>query len=412
MLNFKGRDLYIENTKVYDIAKKYGTGVYVYSKNKLMNNFRDYKEALNFSNADNIVCFACKSNSNKTILKLLADAGSGADTTSGGEIYKCLNASFDPSKIVYAGVGKTPEEIEYALKNKILMFNVESIEELNAIDKIAGKIKTKAKISFRINPHVNPDTHSYIVTGKKGTKFGIAYEDAVNVYLAAKNKKNIVISGIHFHIGSQIFDIKPFEIAAKKIKKIIDDLEDNDIHIEYINCGGGLGVKYNKTQKSLSPKYLISKLLSIFGKNKKIILEPGRSIVANAGYLVAKVIYRKFSDNKNFIITDVGMNDLIRPTLYNAYHEIIPVKKVNSEKIVTDIVGPICESGDFIGKDRILPILEQGEYILINCAGAYCSSMSSWYNSRLPLAEVLVDDNKAYIIKKRAKFKDLLLNEE
>lgn len=409
MLNFKRKDLCIEQVKLSDIAKEYGTSTYVYSKNQFINNFESYKKVLGVRG---IICFACKANSNGTILRLLADVGAGADTTSGGEIYRCLNANFNPSKIVYAGVGKTFEEIEYALKNKIFMFNVESLEELDAINKIAGRVKTKARIAFRINPYVDPNTHSYIATGKKGTKFGIPYEDAVKAYLIAKKKKNVIVLGIHSHIGSQILDIKPFKVAAQKIKKIIDDLEKNGIGLEYINCGGGLGIEYTKDQKAPSPDQLMSELSSVFDKDKKFIFEPGRSIIANAGYLLAKVIYRKFSGGKNFLITDVGMNDLMRPTLYEAYHEVMPIKKMNTRKVKTDIVGPICESGDFIGKDRMLPVLAQGEYVLVTCVGAYGAAMSSEYNSRPLLAEVLVDGNKTTLIRKRAKWEDLLLNEE
>jgi diaminopimelate decarboxylase len=410
MLKFKNSNLFVEQVKLSDIAKEYGTSTYVYSKNQIINNFENYKKAL--SSREGIICFACKANSNGAILKLLAGLGAGADTTSGGEIYRCLKAGFDPSRIVYAGVGKTSEEIEYALKSKILMFNVESFEELEAINKIAGKVRIKARIAFRINPCVDPDTHSYIATGKKGMKFGISCEDALKAYLIAKKKKNIIISGIHSHIGSQILDVRPFKAAAEKIKKIIDDLEKNGVKLEYINCGGGLGVEYSKNQKAPSPRRLTSELFPVFDKSKKFIFEPGRSLVANAGYLLTKVIYRKSSGGRNFLITDAGMNDLMRPTLYEAYHEIVPVRKTNAKKVKTDIVGPICESGDFMGKDRMLPVLEQGSYILITCAGAYGAAMSSEYNSRPLLAEVLVDGVKSVLIRKRAKWEDLLLNEE
>ncbi|MCA6085474.1 diaminopimelate decarboxylase [Candidatus Endomicrobiellum agilis] len=409
MLQFKKDDLYIEQVKLSDIAKEYGTSTYIYSKSQIVNNFENYKKALSLK--EGLICFACKTNSNGAILKLLAELGAGADTTSGGEIYRCLKAGFDPSNIVYAGVGKTAEEIEYALKSKIFMFNVESFEELDAIDKIAGKIKVKAKIAFRVNPHVDPDTHSYIVTGKKGTKFGIPYEDAVNAYLTARQKKNIVILGIHSHIGSQILDVGSFKLAAQKIKKVVDAVEKNGIKLEYINCGGGLGVEYTKKQKAPSPKQLMSELFPVFDADKKFIFEPGRSIIANAGHLLAKVIYKKVSGGKSFLITDAGMNDLIRPTLYEAYHEIIPVKKTDDKKIKTDVVGPICESGDFMGKDRMLSVVEQGGYLLITCAGAYGFAMSSEYNSRPLLAEVLIDGDKTVLIRKRATYEDLLLNE-
>jgi diaminopimelate decarboxylase len=409
MLSFKKNELYIENVKLSNIAKKYSTSTYVYSKQQIINNYNSYRKAM--GSKDGLICFACKTNSNGNILKILAGLGAGADTTSGGEIYRCLKAGFNPSKIVYAGVGKTSEEIEYALKSKIFMFNVESFEELDAINKIAGRLKTKANIAFRINPHVDPDTHSYIVTGKKGTKFGIPYEDAVKAYLTAKKKKNISVVGVHSHIGSQILEVEPFVIAAKKIKKIVDEVEKNGMHINYIDFGGGLGIKYEKGEKVPSPKHLMSEIFLVFDKDKKFIFEPGRSIIGDAGHLLTKVLYRKMSGKKNFLITDAGMNDLIRPTLYDAYHEIIPVKKSNAKKVKSDVVGPICESGDFMGKDRMLPIVEQGEYLLVTCAGAYGAAMSSEYNSRPLLAEVLVDGKQAKVIRKRASYKDLMLNE-
>jgi diaminopimelate decarboxylase len=408
MLRFRNDDLYIERAKISDIAKKFGTASYIYSKNKIIENFNSYRRAL--GKKDGIICFACKTNSNASVLKILSGIGAGADTTSGGEIYRCLKAGFEPSKIVYAGVGKTSEEIEFALKSGILMFNVESLEELDAIDAKAGRLKTKAKIAFRINPDVDPDTQSHIVTGKKGTKFGIAYENAVAAYLYAKKKKNIIISGIHSHIGSQILDIAPFALAAKKIKAIVDSLEKAGINLQYINSGGGLGIQYCKAQKSPSKKALIDSVASLY-KDKKFIFEPGRSIIADAGYLLCKVIYRKTSGAKSFLITDAGMNDLIRPSFYDAYHEIMPVKKTFAKKVKTDVVGPICESSDFMGKDRMLPVLKQGEYLLITCAGAYGAAMSSQYNSRPLLPEILADGNKAELIRKRAGYKDLLLNE-
>jgi diaminopimelate decarboxylase len=409
MLKFKGKDLYVENVKFSDIAVKYGTSTYVYSKQQIVDNFKSYKKAMGTKKG--LVCFACKANANGALLKILAGLGAGADTTSGGEIYRCLNAGFDPLKIVYTGVGKTSEEIEYALKNKIFMFNVESFEELDAIDKIANRLRTKANIAFRINPYVNPHTHSYIVTGKKGTKFGISYEDAIKAYLVAKRKGNINVIGIHTHIGSQILEVAPFKAAACKIKKIVDEVEKNGMCIKYINCGGGLGIKYKKGQKVPSPRQIMAELFPIFDNDKKFIFEPGRSIIGDAGYLLTKIIYRKVSGGKKFLITDVGMNDLMRPALYDAYHEIIPIKKTNAKKVKTDVVGPICESGDFMGKDRILPIVRQGEYLLITCVGAYGMSMSSQYNSRPLLAEVLVDGKKMKLIKKRASYKDLILNE-
>jgi diaminopimelate decarboxylase len=409
MIKFVKNELCIEQTPLSSVAKKYGTAVYVYSKNAIIANLQAYQKAL--KPRGGVICFACKTNSTGQILKLLAKQGAGADTVSGGEIYRCLKAGFNPSKIVYAGVGKTAEEIEYALKSKILMFNVESYEELEAVNKIAGKLKVKAKIAFRVNPNVDPDTHSYIVTGKKGTKFGIPYEEAFEAYLIASKMKNILPAGVHTHIGSQILDIAPFILAAKKIKKLTDNLEKAGIRLEYINCGGGLGIKYRDEDKVPPVKELMSAVFGIFDKDKKFIFEPGRSIIADAGHLLAKVVYRKISGDKSFLITDAGMNDLIRPTLYEAYHGIVPVKKTKGKKVNTDVVGPICESGDFMGKGRMLPVLGQGELLLIKCAGAYGSVMSSAYNSRPMLAEILVDGKKTSVIRKRGTYKDLALNE-
>ncbi|MCL2145399.1 MAG: diaminopimelate decarboxylase [Endomicrobia bacterium] len=409
MIKYINNELHIEKVSFSSIAEKYGTAAYVYSKNQIINNLHAYQKAL--KPADGLICFACKTNSNGQILKLLAKHGAGADTVSGGEIFRALRAGFDPSKIVFAGVGKTAEEIEYALKAKILMFNVESFEELEVINKIAGRLKVKAKIAFRINPNVDPDTHSYIVTGKKGTKFGIPYEEAFEAYLIASKMKNIIPVSIHTHIGSQITDVAPFKLAAKKIKKLADDIENAGIKLEYINCGGGLGIDYSGEDPAPKPKRLMDEIFSIFGKGKKFIFEPGRSIIGNAGHLLAKVIYRKISGDKNFLITDAAMNDLIRPTLYEAYHDIVPVKKTNAKKVKTDVVGPICESGDFMGKDRMLPVLDQGELLLVKCAGAYGAAMSSEYNSRPLLPEILVDGNKAALIRKRATYESLLLNE-
>ncbi|MCL1972957.1 MAG: diaminopimelate decarboxylase [Endomicrobia bacterium] len=409
MVKYVNNELHIEKVSFSNIAKKYGTAAYVYSKNQIISNLQDYQKAL--KPVDGLICFACKTNSNGQILKLLAKHGAGADTVSGGEIFRCINAGFAPSKIVFAGVGKTAEEIEYALKNKILMFNVESFEELEAINRIAGKLKTKAKIALRINPDVDPDTHSYVVTGKKGTKFGIPYEEAFEAYLIASKMKNVQPVSIHMHIGSQILEIDSFILAAKKMKKLIDSLEKAGIKPEYINCGGGLGIKYADDTVATAPKRLLSEMFKVFGTGKKFIFEPGRSIIGNTGHLLTKVLYRKISGDKNFLITDAAMNDLIRPTLYNAYHDIVPVKRTAARKVKTDVVGPICESGDFMGKDRMLPVLDNGELLLVKNAGAYGAAMASEYNSRPFLPEILVDGNKTYLIRKRATYKDLILNE-
>ncbi|MDR2772132.1 MAG: diaminopimelate decarboxylase [Elusimicrobiota bacterium] len=407
MISFRNNELYVEDVRLSEIAFQYGSPIYIYSKNQIISNFNAYKEA--FSNREGLICFASKTNANGSILKILSKLGAGADTTSGGEIYRCLKAGFPPSKIVYAGVGKTTPEIELALKSKIFMFNVESFEELAAINKAAKKLKVKAKIAFRINPNVDPDTHSYITTGKEGTKFGIPYEEALTAYKTAQKLKNIDPIGIHTHIGSQILKVKPFEIAAKKVKKIVDEAQKIGINLQYINCGGGLGIEYEKSQKAPTPKELLSAIFAVFDKDKdkKFIVEPGRSIIANAGYLFTEVIYRKVSAGKHFLIVNAAMSDLIRPCLYDAYHEIIPAKRTSGKKVKTDVVGPVCESGDFMGKDRMLPVLPQGAGLLITCTGAYGAAMSSEYNSRPLIAQVLVDGKKVVIIRKRQEYKDL-----
>ncbi|MDR2708494.1 MAG: diaminopimelate decarboxylase [Elusimicrobiota bacterium] len=407
MFSFVGKDLFIENVKVLDIEKKYKTATYIYSKNKIIQNYKAYHTPLAESRRSGLICFAVKTNPNVSLLKILAKLKSGTDTVSGGEIYRSLEAGILPEKIVYAGVGKTAEEIEFALKKNIFMFNVESFQELEAIDKIAKKLKKVAHIAFRINPDVDPDTHSHIVTGKKGTKFGIPYDEALHAYAFAKKHKNVLPIGIHSHIGSQILDVSAYKLAAVKIKKITDELAKNGIQIEYINCGGGLGIAYKKDQKVPTPADLMKEIFEVFDADKKFIFEPGRSIIGDAGCLLTKVIYEKSSGEKNFLIVDAAMNDLIRPSLYDAYHEIIPIKDVKEEMFKTDVVGPVCESGDFLAKDRVLPRLKQGDFLIVTCTGAYGAAMASEYNLRPHLAQVLIDKDKMTLIRKRGQYKDL-----
>lgn len=403
-------ELFIEGLSATKIAELYGTPAYIYSKELIVNNFNSYKKAFN----TDIVCYAVKANSNQTLLEILSSLGAGADIVSGGELFKALRAGINSKKIVYSGVGKTAEEIKYALESNILMFNVESYEELCAINKIAKQMNKKARIAFRVNPNVDPDTHKYIATGKHGTKFGIKYEDAIDMYVLASKMDNIEIIGIDTHIGSQILKIEPYKLAALKISKLIDKLESLNIYLKYIDIGGGLGIKYEKSQKPPKPMELKKAVMSVFGKykDKTLIVEPGRSIIGDTGVMLGKVIYRKKSGNKNFLIVDIGMNDLIRPTLYDAYHNVIPVKKTSKKPIVMDIVGPICESGDFIAKDRKFPLLEQGELIAVECIGAYGSSMASQYNSRKRSRGIIVDDKRIIHIRRRDEFEDLLRLEE
>lgn len=394
MLQYKKDELFVENVALSKLAEKFGTPAYVYSCDKIISNFEAYKKG--FNDVSSIICYAMKANSNPAILKLLASLGAGADIVSGGELKKALKAGIKAQRIVYSGVGKTEREIEYALRSGILMFNAESFEEVIQIDKIAGKLKKKARISFRVNPDVDAHTHKHITTGKFGTKFGVMYEDAFDLYKKAASMKNIEVVGIDSHIGSQILDVKPFKLAAEKISKLIDKLENIGIKIKYIDIGGGLGIKYKKEDKPQTPSDLKKMVMSVYSKykDKIIIVEPGRSVVGDAGIILGEVVYRKTTGTKNFIITNIGMNDLIRPALYDAYHNILPVKKTSKQQKVVDIVGPICESDDFIAKDRKFPVLGQGELIAVECAGAYGRAMASEYNSREIAPEILIKGSK------------------
>jgi len=375
----------------------------------LIRHIRAYEEA--FCEVPHIICYAVKANSNLAILSLCAELGIGADIVSGGELFRALKAGIKPFRIVFAGVGKTEQEIEYALKNNILMFNVESEAELYKINEVAKKLKKHACVALRVNPDIDPKTHKYIATGLRTSKFGIPIEKAVEYYKLAKSLKNIKIIGIHKHIGSQITETSAYVEALSKILSLYDKLAKYDVDIEYIDIGGGLGITYKDEEPPL-PKDLANALIPLIKSKKgKIIVEPGRSIVGNAGILVTKVLYTKETGPKNFIIVDAGMNDLIRPSLYGSYHEILPVTPDKRQKIVADIVGPICESGDFLAKDREIEKITPGEYLAVMSAGAYGFSMSSNYNSRPRAAEVLVKGENYGLIRKRETFKDLIKNE-
>ena len=411
LTKYKGSELFIENVSLTKLAKKYNTPLYVYSQTKIEENFKAYKDG--FKDVQTIICYAMKANSNHSILKLLAKLGAGADIVSGGELYRALKAGISAQKIVYSGVGKTSQEIEFALKSGILMFNAESFEEVENINKIAGKLKKKARISFRVNPDVDVHTHKYITTGKKGNKFGIMYNDAFDMYVKVSKMKNIEIVGIDSHIGSQLLEVKPYNVAATRISKLIDRLEATGIKIKYIDIGGGLGIKYTSSDKPQTPANLKKAIMAVYSKykDKTIIVEPGRSIIGDTGVLLGEVIYRKKTGNKNFIITNLAMTDLIRPALYEAYHEILPVKKTSKKQEIADIVGPVCESSDFIAKDRKFPILEQGEFIAVESAGAYGRAMASQYNSRTRGAEILVKGSTAKVIRKEENIQDLMTKE-
>lgn len=403
---YRRNELFAEDVAVKTLAEKYGTPLYIYSYNTLLRHFKAYTDA--FNDYSHIICFALKANSNISILRLFAKQGGGADVVSGGELHKALRAGISPRKIVYAGVGKTEEEIRFALNSRILMFNVESEHELKEINRIATIMKKKAPVALRINPDIDPETHPYIATGLKKHKFGIPIEEALEHYRIASRLKNINVIGIHKHIGSQITKISPFVDALKSLLILMNKLKSEGLIIKYLDIGGGLGISYNDEEPPV-PKDLAKNLLPLLrGRNLTLIVEPGRSIVGNAGILVTKVLYLKKGGEKEFAIVDAGMNDLIRPSLYGAYHRILPVIKRNRKIVLYDVVGPICESGDFLAKDRELQEVRQGEYLAVMGAGAYGFSMSSNYNCRLRAAEVMVKEGEYFLIRQRETFIDLI----
>jgi diaminopimelate decarboxylase len=408
--NYRGTELYAEDVPVRALAEKYGTPLYIYSHTTLARHFKAYAEA--YKGFPHIVCYALKANSNGAVLRLLARNGCGADIVSGGELFRAMKAGIPAEKIVYAGVGKTEEEIRSALKAKILMFNVESEDELREIDRVAGKMRTKAPVALRINPDIDAKTHPYISTGMREHKFGISIDDALENYRLAARLKNIRVIGVQKHIGSQITETSPFVDALKRILLLLDELHRQKFDIRYLDIGGGLGITYANEAPPV-PADIAKKLLPLInGRKITLIMEPGRSIVGNAGILVTKVLYLKKGGGKEFVIVDAGMNDLMRPSLYDAYHHILPVEKKRRNMIVTDVVGPICESGDFLAKGRELGRLSRGEYISVMSAGAYGMSMSSNYNSRPFIAEVMVNGERHSLIRKRGSYEDLIRDEK
>ena len=407
--SYKGNELYAEDVPVRALAEKYGTPLYIYSYKTLLRHFKSYDEA--YKDFPHIVCYALKANTNAAVLRLLAKNGSGADIVSGGELFRAMKAGIPSGKIVYAGVGKTEEDIRSALKAKILMFNVESEDELREIDRVAGRMRTKAPVALRINPDIDAKTHPYISTGMREHKFGISIDDALENYRLASMLKNIRVVGVQKHIGSQITKITPFVDALKRILVLLDELNRRKFDIKYLDIGGGLGITY-ADEKPPVPADIAKKLLPIInGRNITLLMEPGRSIVGNAGILVTKVLYLKKGEGKEFVIVDAGMNDLMRPSLYDAYHHIVPVARKKRNMIKTDIVGPICESGDFLAKGRKIEKVNRGEYLSVMSAGAYGMSMSSNYNSRPFVAEVMVNDRTHSLIRKRGSYEDLIRNE-
>lgn len=406
---YRSGELFAEEVAVRKLAEQYGTPLYIYSYNTLLRHFMAYDKA--FGSYPHIICFAVKANPNTAILRLFAKNGGGADIVSGGELHVALKAGIPSRKIVYAGVGKTDDEIRLALKTKILMFNVESESELREIDRVAGSMRTKAPIALRINPDIDPGTHPYITTGMKKHKFGIPIDGALEYYNLAAKLRNVVVVGVHKHIGSQITKVSPFVDALKRVLRLVDELNAQGVALQYLDIGGGLGISYRDEDPPI-PEDLAKNLIPLLkDRDLTLIMEPGRSLVGNAGILITKTLYLKRGVEKEFVIVDAGMNDLIRPSLYEAYHHIVPVVKTRREKILCDVVGPICESGDFLAKERELARVKQGEYLAVMSAGAYGFSMSSNYNSRPRAAEVLVKGKEHFLMRKRETYDDLVRND-
>ncbi len=404
-LERRNGELYVEGVSLKHLAEEFGTPLYVYSASYIRDRIRAYREA--FPGA--LICYAVKANFNPEIVRIAGEEGAGADVVSGGELLAALKGGIDPEKIVYAGVGKTVPELELAVEKGILMFNVESRDELFLLNEIAGKLGKKANIAIRVNPDVDPKTHPYISTGMKKSKFGVDFETAKEEYRLAKELENINIVGIHCHIGSQILDVSPYREAVQKVINLYRELTEEGFEIKYLDVGGGLGIKYKPEDKEPTPQDLADVIIPLLeGVEAQLILEPGRSITGNAGLLITQVQFLKDKGIKHFIIVDAGMNDLVRPAIYDAYHHIVPVEEKGRKHIIADVVGPICETGDFLARDRRIEWLERGEYIAVLSAGAYGFSMASHYNVRPRPAEILVENGSYRVIRERENYNYIL----
>ncbi len=408
--NLKNGEYFAENVPLAKIADDYATPTYVYSKQALKNAFERFSSG--FLGTNHLVCFAVKSNPSLAILNTFAKLGAGFDIVSGGELARVIAAGGDPAKVVFSGVGKTEAEMRFALEAGIFCFNVESASELDRLNAVAASMNKVAPISLRVNPNVDAKTHPYISTGLKNNKFGVAYEDALSLYQKAAAMSNIEIHGVDCHIGSQLTELNPFLDALDRVLALVDALESAGIHIQHIDAGGGIGICYSDETPPDFADYAKAMREKMAGRNIKMVFEPGRALVGNAGVLLTKVEYLKHGETKNFAIVDAAMNDLMRPALYDAYHEIAAVKpNAKTQSQVYEVVGPVCESGDFLGHDRKLAIA-QDDYLAVFSAGAYGMSMSSNYNTRPRAAEVMVDGDKVYEIRQREKVADLFALEK
>ncbi|NLE28289.1 MAG: diaminopimelate decarboxylase [Phycisphaerae bacterium] len=419
LFQYRNNELFCEEVSIEQIVRDVGTPCYVYSASTLVNHYKRIADA--FAELDPLICYSIKSCSNLHICKLLASAGAGFDVVSGGELYRGIQAGGDPAKMVYAGVGKTDAEINQALDAGLGWFNIESVPELENLQKITAQRKIVSRAALRINPDIDPKTHRYTATGKKHSKFGVAIERAEEIVKKYAKHDYLRMTGLHLHIGSPINSTEPFIEAIEKVLRLIDGLRKDGFEIDTLDIGGGFGADYTKDQSPVSTTYAAAMVPLLKNSGLKIIMEPGRSIAANSGILVTQVLFEKDSEEKSFAIVDAGMNDLIRPALYEAFHFIWPTKiaqgmlpPVRSERPDLpnlkkyDVVGPICESGDCFAHDRYLPRVNRGELMAIFTAGAYGFSMSSQYNSRPRAAEVLVQGNLTRLIRRRETYQDLI----
>lgn len=417
--HYVGKTLYCERMAVEALVKKFGTPLYIYSQHTLEDHFQKLTGAL--ASLDHLICFAMKANSNAAVMRVLANLGSGFDVVSEGELRRVMAAGGDPRKCVFAGVGKTRQEIEFALEQGICSFNVESEPELARINQVAARLKKIAPVAVRVNPNIDAHTHAKITTGTYENKFGIAFEQVEGVYARASKLKNLRLRGVQMHIGSQLTAVRPFELAVKKVLPLVTKLAQN-YGLDFFSIGGGLGIVYkpalesgtrdwwssSKARGILTPESYAQRLVPLLQPLAlRILIEPGRFIVGNAGILVTRVEYVKRTGRKNFVIVDAAMNDLIRPAFYDSYHEIVPVTKRNGAQISSDVVGPICESGDYFAKERLLPKVGEGDHLALLSTGAYGFVMASNYNSRAMAAEVLVNGNEAALVRERQPLEEI-----
>src|SRR5713101_696664 len=403
---YRNEQLHAEDVPLADLAARIGTPFYVYSARTLRRHYRVFDEA--FAGTDHLICYAMKALSNLSVLKLFAAMGSGFDIVSVGELMRCLRAGADPRKIVFSGVGKTGEELKAAIEAGILMINVESRPELHRVAHVAGRMHRRAPVSLRVNPDLDPGTHPHISTGHRDSKFGIPLAQVHEYYAEARSLPDLDLVGLSTHIGSQITDTSPFKEAANKVAVIVKALRESGVALRYLDLGGGLGIPYQEEPPPPS-EYAAALLGPLRGLGLKLIIEPGRVLVGNAGALVTRVLYLKETDVKRFVVIDGAMNDLIRPVLYEAYHRILPVERRASAPVVTaDVVGPVCESGDFFAREREMPEPRDGDLLAVMSAGAYGFVMASNYNSRPRAPEIMVDGAEAHVVRERESFEDLV----